>query len=141
MGLFDALFGPSWADRVAVYMQERRLPVEERIRLCVKRLTPEASPSELAQGLPVSEIKKYLAALDNGDELTQLAKAMSARKTMRVPVVLVKTATNPIWQLSVITDIGRLPADDELRYRRTSTAHMIIWHPIDEYGEDLIKMP
>ena len=55
MGLFDSFFGPSWADRVAVYMQERRLPVNERLRLCVKNLTPTASPSELAQGLPVTE--------------------------------------------------------------------------------------
>jgi hypothetical protein len=122
-------------------MQDRRLPVEERIRLCVKRLTPEASPSELAQGLPVSEIRKYLSVLDNGEELTHLAQAMSTRKTMRTPIVLVKTPTNPKWQLSVITGTGYLPKDDGLRYRRIVANRIIIWNPVDDYGADLVKMP
>ena len=82
MGLFDSLFGPSWADRVAEFMQERRLPVVERMRLCIKVLTPTADVGDIAKGLPLSEIKKYLAVLDNHDEMLHLATAMHMRKSM-----------------------------------------------------------
>ncbi len=34
MGLFGSLFGPSWEERVASFMRDQRLPIEERLRLC-----------------------------------------------------------------------------------------------------------
>jgi len=42
-------------------MQERRLPVLERIRLCVKALSLTASTRDIAEGRPLAEIKKFLA--------------------------------------------------------------------------------
>jgi len=140
MGFFDSIFGPSWADRVAVYMQDRRLPVEERIRLCVKHLIPQAGPSELAQGLPMSEIKKYLAVLENCDELTHLGMAMSTRAVAHAPVVLLKKPNEHQWHHSLISD-RMMRANDSLRYRRIARNGFIIWCPIDESGKDLVEMP
>jgi len=141
MGIFDSFFGPSWADRVAVYMQERRLPVHERLRLCVKNLTPTAGPGELAQGLPVTEIKKYLTMLDDCDEMLNLATAMHTRKSLRIPVVAMKKKTESKWEMIMITDKYRLPIDDEVNYRKFENERFIIWNPVDAYGEDLAPCP
>jgi hypothetical protein len=140
MGLFSSWFGPSWSERVAVFMQERRLPVEERVRLCVKNLVPNASPVELAQSHPLAEIKAALAVHDNHEELTHLAVAMSTRLTMRCPVVLLKKASEKNWHLSVITD-RRLASGDELRYRRITKGEFILWCPVGADGQDLAPIP
>jgi hypothetical protein len=141
MGLFDSLFGPSWADRVAPYMQERRLPVVERMRLCIKALTPKADISDIAKGLPLSEIKKYLAVMDNHDEMLHLATAMHMRKSMRIPVVALKMKHEARWQVIAITERSFLPTNDELQYRRFENERMILWNPIDDYGQDLAPGP
>lgn len=141
MGLFGSFFGPSWADRVAEFMQERRLPVVERMRLCIKVLTPKADVGDIAKGLPLSEIKKYLAVLDNHDEMLHLATAMHMRKSMRIPVVALKMKNEPRWQVIAITERSFLPTSDEVRYRRFENERMILWNPIDEYGDDLAPGP
>ena len=141
MGLFGSLFGPSWADRVAQFMQDQRLPVVERMRLCIKVLMPTASVSEIAEGQPIVEIKKYLAVLDNHHELLQVAVAMQMRKTMRVPVVAMKMKHESKWKITVITMPRLLSPDDEIRYRRFENDRAIIWNPVDEYGEDLAPCP
>jgi hypothetical protein len=141
MGLFDSLFGPSWAERVAVHMQNQQLPVHERIRLCVNDLTPKADPGELAQGIPVNEIKNCLVELDNCVELGVLATAMSSRKTMRVPVVALKKKNEPKWQIAIITESSFLPVNDGNRYRRFESESLIIWNPVDDYGNDLAPCP
>lgn len=141
MGFFDSLFGPSWADRVAPYMQERRLPVAERMRLCIKTLSPTADPGDIAKGLPLSEIKKYLAVLDNHDEMLHLGTAMHMRKTMRIPVVALKMKNETKWQVIMITQTSFLSTGDEVRYRRFENERMILWNPIDDYGEDLAPGP
>jgi hypothetical protein len=141
MGLFDSLFGPSWADRVAEFMQERRLPVVERMRLCIKVLTPTADVGDIAKGLPLSEIKKYLAVMDNHDEMLHLATAMHMRKSMRIPVVALKMKHEARWQVIAITERSFLPTSDEVRYRRFENERMILWNPIDDYGEDLAPGP
>ncbi len=141
MGLFDSLFGPSWADRVAEFMQERRLPVVERMRLCIKVLTPTAGVGDIAKGLPLSEIKKYLAVLDNHDEMLHLATAMHMRKSMRIPVVALKMKNEARWQVIAITERSFLPTSDEVRYRRFENERMILWNPIDDYGQDLAPGP
>lgn len=140
MGLFGSLFGPSWEERVGVYLQERRTPIEERIRLCILNLYPTASPSELAQAHPLAEIKHALSAYDNHEELTHLAVAMSTRLTLRCPVVILKKASEQKWHLSVITD-RRLPAGDELRYRRIAKGEFVLWSPVDANGQDLVPIP
>ena len=141
MGIFGNLFGPSWEERVAVFMQERRLPVQERIRLCVKNLTPQADHGDLLRGLPVPEIQKYLTVLDNCDEMTHLAVAMHRRKVLRMPVVLVMLKTKQQWEFSIISDKNFLPKDDGLRYRRFENDKAIIWNPVDDFGEDLVACP
>lgn len=141
MGLFDSLFGPSWADRVAEFMQERRLPVVERIRLCVKVLSPTADSRDIANGQPLAEIKKYLGVLDNHEEMLQLAVAMHMRKTMRVPVVAMKMKHETKWQVVVITVPRLLPSNDGVRYRRFENDRAIIWNPVDDYGNDLAPCP
>ncbi len=141
MGLFDSLFGPSWADRVAGHMQNPQLPVHERIRQCVNDLTPKADPGELAQGTPVTEIKNFLVGLDNCDELGVLATAMSSRKTMRVPVVAFKKKNESKWQIAIITESSFLPANDGNHYRRFENENLIIWNPVDDYGKDLAPCP
>ena len=141
MGLFGSLFGPSWADRVGEFMQDRRLPVVERMRLCIKVLSPTADPGDIAQGLPLAEIKKYLAVLDNHDEMLHLATAMHMRKTMRVPVVAMKMKNEAKWQVVMITQTRFLPTDDQVRYRRFESERMILWNPIDDYGDDLAPGP
>lgn len=141
MGLFGSLFGPSWPDRVAKFMQERRLPVAERMRLCIKVLTPTADVRDIAEGLPLSEIKKYLTVLDNHDEMLHLATAMHMRKSMRVPVVALKMKNESKWQVIAITDRSFLPVTDEVRYRRFENDRMILWNPTNDYGEDLAPGP
>lgn len=141
MGLFNSLFGPSWADRVAEYMQDRRLPIEERIRLCILKLQPTASGAEIAQGLPVTEIKKYLTVLDNCDEMNNLAAVMFMRKGMSMAVVLLKNTGDKQWTISTITDHPRLPDNDQLRYRRYESDNIIIWNPVNNYGEDIVSCP
>jgi len=141
MGLFDSFFGPSWAERVAQYMEERRLPVPERMRLCIKNLSASLSPSEAAQGLPLSEIKKYLAVLENHDEMLQLAVAMHTRKSLRVTVVILKKKSEAKWQMAMVGQAFTLPVDDEVRYRKFENEHMAIWNPVDNYGNDLAPAP
>jgi hypothetical protein len=141
MGFFDSLFGPSWEERVAEFMQERRLLVVERMRLCVKVLTPTADVSDIANGHPLAEIKKYLAGLDNHEEMIQLAVAMHMRKAMRAPVVALKMGHETKWQVIVLTVTRLLPTNDEVRYRRFENDGVIIWNPIDESGEDLAPCP
>lgn len=125
---------------MAEYMQERRLPVEERIRLAVKNLTPTASPADLAKGQPVVEIRKYLSMLENEEEMGGLAAAMHMRKSLRKPIVLMKAAHSQKWEIIMISD-GYLPKGDELRYRRTEAGGKVMWIPIDEYGEKLVPTP
>jgi hypothetical protein len=141
MGLFGSLFGPSWADRVATFMHEQRLPVVDRMRLCINTLTPKADPGDIAQGLPVTEIRKCLAGLPNAEELGTLAAAMHLRKSMHIPVVAMKVKSETKWQISMITDKARLPVNDDVRYRRFENENLIIWNPVDEYGNDLAPCP
>lgn len=141
MGLFDSLFGPSWADRVAVHMRDQRHPLHERIRCCVNALTPKANLGDISKGLPVSEIRKCLAGLPEAEELGTLAAAMHLRKSMRIPVVAMKVKTEAQWQLSMITDKPRLPINDDNRYRRFENENLIIWNPVSDYGEDLAPCP
>ena len=141
MGFFDSLFGPSWAERVEVHMRNQQLPVHERIRVCVNDLTPKAGIGELAQGVPVTEIRKCLAGLPNADEMGTLAAAMHARKTMCIPVVAMKVKSETKWQIHMITDKGRLLSDDNNRYRRFENENLIIWNPVDDYGNDLAPCP
>ena len=141
MGLFDSLFGPSWEDRVSVFMRDQRYQLAERIRICINTLTPKADSGDIAQGLPVSEIRKHLVGLPNADELATLAAAMHLRKTMRVPVVAMKVKTEAKWQLSMITDRPRLPVNDDNHYRRFESDGLIIWNPVDDYGQDLAPCP
>jgi hypothetical protein len=141
MGLFDSLFGPSWEDRVATYMREQRLPVVDRMRLCINALTPKADPGDIAQGLPVTEIRKFLAGLPDAEEMGTLAGAMHLRKSMRIPVVAMKVKSEAKWQLSMITDRARLPANDDVHYRRFENENMIICNPVDDYGNDLAPCP
>jgi hypothetical protein len=141
MGFFDSLFGPSWAERVAVHMQNRNLPVHERIRSCVNDLTPKADPGDFAQGLPVTEIRKCLAGLADCEELGNLAAVMHLRKKMRMPVVSMKVKTETQWQICMITEKPRLPDNDGNRYRRFENENLIIWNPIDDNGNDLAPCP
>jgi len=141
MGFFDSLFGPSWEERVAVHMQRQQLPVHERIRSCVNELTPKADPGDIAQGLPVTEIRKCLAGMADSEELGTLAAAMHLRKSMRIPVVAMKVKSETKWQLSMITDKERLPTNDGNRYRRFENENLIIWNPVDDYGNDLAPCP
>jgi hypothetical protein len=130
MGLFNSLFGPSWSERVNEYMLNERLPIEERIRLCILKLHPIASGSEIAQGLPCTEIQKHLSKFSNSDELKNLAAAIFMRKGMRKPIILSKSTTDKQWSMTVITIPKNLPANDELRYRRLENGDTIIWNPI-----------
>ena len=141
MGLFDSLFGPSWADRVAPYMREQRLPIADRMRLCINALTPKADPGDIAQGLPVTEIRKCLSGLTDAEEMGSLTAAMHLRKSMRIPIVAMKVKTESQWQISMITDGERLPINDGNRYRRFENENLIIWNPIDDYGKDLAPCP
>ena len=141
MGFFDSLFGPYWAERVAVHMKNQSLPVEERIRACINDLTPKADPGDIAQGLPVTEIRKFLVDLPACEELGNLAAAMHLRKTMRIPVVTMKKKTDAKWQISMITGQTQLPRNDGNRYRRFANENFIIWNPVDDYGNDLAPCP
>jgi len=40
-----------------------------------------------------------------------------------------------------ITERSFLPTSDEVRYRRFENERMILWNPIDNYGEDLAPGP
>jgi hypothetical protein len=141
MGFFDSLFGPSWADRVTVHMQKTQLPIHERIRSCVNDLTPKADGGDISQGLPVTEIRKCLVGLPEAEEMGTLAAAMHLRKSMRIPVVAMKVKSETKWQLSMITDKARLPDNDGNRYRRFENENLIIWNPVDDYGNDLTPCP
>jgi hypothetical protein len=141
MGLFDSLFGPSWADRVGVHMRDHRYPWPERIRSCVNALTPKADLGDISRGLPVTEIRKCLSGHPDAEELGTLAAAMHMRKSMRIPVVAMKVKTESQWQISMITDGPRLPVSDGNRYRRFENANLIIWNPVDDYGTDLAPCP
>jgi hypothetical protein len=140
MGLFDSFFGPSWADRVAVYMQDTRLPLIDRIRLCIKHLMPTVTPREAAEGIPITEIKKYLSVLHNGEELLSVCMAMQLRQVTRMPVAVMKGKEQSKWCVTPITGTLSLPPDDELRYRRSENDRIVIWHPVDSYGQDLIRL-
>lgn len=141
MGLFDSLFGRSWADRVAVFMCDQRYPLPERIRSCINTLTPKADPGDIAQGLPVSEIRKHLHGLPDAEELATLAAAMHLRKSMRIPIVAMKERTEAKCQLTMISDRPRLPTNDDNRYRRFENESLIIWNPVDKDGKDLAPCP
>ncbi len=141
MGLFDSLFGPSWAERVAVYLRDQRYPLPERIRACINALTPTTDLKEISQGLPVSEIRKCLVGRPDCEELGSLALAMNTRKSMRVPVVAMRMKSETQWQISIITDRTWLPADDGNRYRRFENDKFIIWNPVDDQGQDLAPCP
>lgn len=141
MGFFGSLFGPSMAERVKGFMQESRLSIEDRIRLCILTLLPAASDEEIARGIPVVEIKKHLTGLKNSDELINLATAMFMRKGMRLPVIVSKSKEERNWTITGIDDAPTLPANDELRYRRYEDARNIIWTPINNYGEDIVSSP
>jgi hypothetical protein len=141
MGLFDSLFGPSWADRVSAHMRDHRYPVVERIRACVNDLTPKADGGDISRGLPVTEIRKCLSGFPDAEELGTLAAAMHLRKSMRIPVVAMKVKSETQWQLSMITDRARLPVNDDNRYRRFENENLIIWNPVDDYGQDLAPGP
>jgi hypothetical protein len=41
----------------------------------------------------------------------------------------------------MITDRARLPVNDDNRYRRFENENLIIWNPVDNYGEDLAPGP
>jgi hypothetical protein len=141
MGLFDSLFGPSWAERVAAHMDNRRLTVPERIRRCINDLSPKADLKAITQGLPVTEIRKSLRHLADGEELGHLAAAMHLRKKMRIPVVAMWKKTETQWTISMITDQPRLPVDDGNHYRRFENDGFVIWNPVDDQGHDLAPCP
>lgn len=141
MGLFDSLFGPSWEERVAVYMRDQRYPLPERIRACINALNPTTDLKEISQGLPVSEIRKCLVGRPDYEELGSLALAMNTRKSMRVPVVAMRMKSETQWQISIITDRTWLPADDGNHYRRFENDKFIIWNPVDDQGQDLAPCP
>ena len=141
MGLFDSLFGPSWEERVRLYMDNRRLTLPDRIRTCINDLSPKADLKAISQGLPVTEIRKQLAGHSDGDELGHLAAAMHLRKKMRMPVVALRKKTEAQWTISMITEQARLPANDGNRYRRFENGSFIIWNPVDDQGQDLAPCP
>ena len=141
MGLFDSLFGPSWADRVSAHMRKTELPVHERIRSCINDLTPKADGGDISQGLPVTEIRKCLAGLPDAEEMGSLTAAMHLRKSIRIPIVAMKVKSESQWQISMITDGERLPINDGNRYRRFENENMILWNPVDDYGKDLAPCP
>ena len=130
MGLFNSLFGPSWSEKVNQYMLNENIPIEERIRLCILNLHHTATTNEIVKGLPLTEIQKHLVGIDNEDELSNLALAISTRKGLRMPVVFSKEKGDSKWKMIVITLPNQLPDDDELRYRRSEKADTIIWEPI-----------
>lgn len=137
MGLFDSLFGPSWSEKVNQYMLNESIPIEERIRICILKLRPTASYSEIAQGLPVTEIKKHLSRYSNSDELDHLAAAIFMRKGMQMPIVLSKGKTDKQWTMAVISNSSRLPPNDELKYRRFQNENIIVWVPLNNRGEKI----
>jgi len=137
MGLFDSLFGPSWCEKVNQYMLNESIPIEERIRICILKLRPTASYSEIAQGLPVTEIKKHLIRYNNRDELENLATAIFMRKGMRMPIALSKAKPDKQWTIAVISDSGMLPTNDELKYRRFQNENIIVWEPLNNRGEKI----
>ena len=63
------------------------------------------------------------------------------RKSMRIPVVALKMKNEARWQVIAITERSFLPTGDELKYRRFENERMILWNPIDDYGEDLAPGP
>jgi hypothetical protein len=139
MGLFGSLFGPSWEERVAPFMRELRLPMQERLRLCIKRI--DANPADLARGHPLIDILPYLANEPNRIELEHLVQAMHLRRRLRLPVVAVHKKGGPKWELSVITQPKLLPAGEDLRYRRFENDQFTILNPVDDYGTDLVPGP
>lgn len=139
MGLFDSLFGPSWAERVAPFMREHHLTIEERLRLCIKRV--DAGPADLARGHPLIDLMPYLANEPYRIELEQLAQAMHMRRHLRLPVVAVRKKDGSKWELSVITQPNLLPVAEDLRYRRFENDRFIILNPVDDYGQDLAPCP
>jgi hypothetical protein len=139
MGLFGSLFGPSWEERVAPFMREERLPIEERLRLCIKRV--DADPADLARGHPLVDLMPYLANEPYRIELEHLAQAMHLRRQLRMPVVAVRKKDGSKWEITVITRPTPLPAGEDLRYRRFENDRFIILNPVDDAGQDLAPCP
>lgn len=139
MGLFGSLFGPSWEERVAPFMRDQSLPIEERLRLCIKRV--DAAPADLARGHPLVDILPYLANEPYRIELEHLAQAMHLRRRLRLPVVAVRKKDGSKWELSVITQPNLLPEGEDLRFRRFENDQFTILNPVDDYGADLVPGP